>query len=61
MDKKSLSTYIPESIKTAVDDLSEKTGRNKNILVRAALHHFLEADSGQQEAIIKRYLNAHPK
>ncbi len=61
MEKKSICTQIPDSIKDDLDNLSRQTGRNKNVLVAASLHNFLKVDSVQQENMIKKYLNDYPK
>lgn len=59
MAKKSLSVEIPESLKVSLDELARRTGRNKNALVGASLHDFLEAGAEKQEEIVKQYLNAY--
>lgn len=57
MEKKSLSTEIPEKLVISLDELAKRTGRKKTILVGASLNEFLQASSERQEEIIKQYLN----
>ena len=59
MVKKGLSVEIPEKLVVALDELAKKTGRKKTLLVGASLGEFLEASAGEQEEIIKKYLNTH--
>jgi predicted DNA-binding protein len=59
MDKKTLNMEIPEKLKNALDDLSKQTGRNKNIIVGVSLYQFLETKNGQQEELIKKYINTY--
>ena len=61
MDKKTLNTEIPEKLKTALDDLSKQSGRNRNILVGASLYFLLETNRDQQEELIRKYLNTYSK
>ena len=61
MEKKPICTELPEQLKSKLDDLSQRSGRNKNILFGASLHLFLEAPTDEQENVIRKYLNDYPK
>ena len=61
MEKKPICTELPEPLKSKLDDLSKRPGRNKNILVGASLHFFLEAPTDDQENVLRKYLNDYPK
>jgi predicted transcriptional regulator len=61
MAKKSISMEIPESLALSLDELAKKTGRKKNLLLAASLNNFLKATKGEQEKIIRTYLNAYQK
>jgi hypothetical protein len=61
MEKKPLCTEIPEPLKYTLDELSKQSGRNKNIIVGASLHLFLEKPQDDQENIIRKYLNDYSK
>ena len=57
MAKKGLSVELPEKLVISLDELAERTGRKKTLLVGASLGDFLEANEQKQEEIIKKYLN----
>lgn len=61
MERKPICTELPEPLKSKLDDLSQRSGRNKNILVGASLYLFLEAPTDDQENVIRKYLNDYPK
>jgi predicted transcriptional regulator len=42
-----LTTRLPASIKSELDDLAKSTGRNRNSLVQEALRRFLEVERWQ--------------
>jgi predicted transcriptional regulator len=61
MTRKSISMEIPEGLALSLDELAKKTGRKKNLLVAASLHDFLRATKGEQEKIIRIYLDLYRK
>ncbi|AII61648.1 hypothetical protein [Dehalococcoides mccartyi] len=54
--KKPISVGIPENLAVSLDELSKKTGRKKNLIVAASLNNFVKANEGEQERIIRKYL-----
>ena len=42
-----LTTRLPASIKSELDDMAKSTGRNRNALVQEALRRFLEVERWQ--------------
>lgn len=61
MEKRPICTELPEPLKSKLDDLSKRSGRNKNIIIGASLHLFLEEPADNQENVIRKYLNDYPK
>jgi predicted transcriptional regulator len=61
MAKKSMSMEIPETLALSLGELAKRTGRKKNLLLAASLDNFLKATEGEQEKIIRNYLDAYQK
>jgi len=61
MAKRFISMEIPESLALSLDELAKRTGRKKNLLLAASLNNFLKATEGEQEKIIRTYLDAYQK
>lgn len=61
MAKKIMSMEIPETLVLSLDKLAKRTGRKKNLLLAASLDNFLKATEGEQEKIIRTYLDAHQR
>lgn len=61
MAKKSMSMEIPETLALSLGELAKRTGRKKNLLLAASLDNFLKATEGEQERIIRTYLDAYQK
>jgi len=61
MAKKSMSMEIPETLALSLGELAKRTGRKKNLLLAASLNNFLKATEGEQEKIIRTYLDAYQK
>ena len=61
MAKKFISMGIPEGLALSLDKLAKKTGRKKNLLLAASLNNFLKVTKGEQEKIIRTYLDAYQK
>jgi len=61
MAKKFISMEIPETLALSLGELAKRTGRKKNLLLAASLNNFLKATEGEQEKIIRTYLDAYQK
>jgi len=61
MAKKSMSMEIPETLALSLGELAKRTGRKKNLLLAASLDNFLKTTEGEQEKIIRTYLDAYQK
>ena len=61
MAKKPMSMGIPEGLALSLDELAKRTGRKKNLLLAASLNNFLKTTEGEQEKIIRTYLDAYQK
>jgi predicted transcriptional regulator len=57
MAKKNLSVELPEYLTISLGKVAKRTGRKKTLLVGASLLKFLEAGEGEQEEIIRKYLD----
>ena len=61
MAKKSMSMEIPETLALSLGELAKRTGRKKNLLLAASLDNFLKATEGEQEKIVRKYLDTYHK
>lgn len=61
MANRPTSTRIPETLAWSLDDLTEKTGRKRSLLVSASLHSFPKVTKEEREKTMGTHLDADQK
>jgi predicted transcriptional regulator len=52
-----LGLEIPQNQKEAIDNIAKTTGWKKNLIIRAAIHVFIELPPEERERTVKEYLS----